>query len=249
MEPEKDNTPQQQNVKYVWDPEKLAWVEVSVTTIEDAPVEPAAEVRAEPLQEEAIIAEEAAPVEGVAAEVEAEAVTVQYRGTWSRLGAALVDWIALSIISIIIRIILGRVGHIAGIPVYVVLAYGLVYFVGFWWWRGQTPGKMLIGARVVRTDGRPLGVDRAFLRYLFYLAPIYTPIVFFANLITGWLTFALPIVGLVAIALSRQKRGIHDLIAGTCVISTRAPAVEPEEIETAELEEADESGNDTPKED
>ena len=242
MDPEADKTTPRQDVRYVWDAQKLKWVEVTEPVpTEEAQVEPATEVNAEPIPVEAISGESAL-AEGVVAEAAAEALALEYKGVWIRLGAALIDFVALSIIAVIMRIIIGRVGHVAVIPTYVVLAYGLVYFGGFWWWRGQTPGKMVIGAKVVRTDGRPIGVGRAFLRYLLYLVPIYGPIPLLASLITGWFTFILPIVGLVAIALSRQKRGIHDLIAGTCVVNTRARVLQPEEVETAAPGEADEEG-------
>jgi len=240
MGPEGDKTPPGQNVRYVWDAQKLSWVEVTEAPTEEAPVDPAIEVNAEPVPVEAISGESVL-VEGVAAEVEAEAVALEYKGVLIRLGAALIDFVALTILGVIIRAILVRVGHVTTVPTYVVLAYGLIYFGGFWWWRGQTLGKMVIRAKVVRTDGRPIGVGTAFLRYLFYLVPIYGPIVFFANRLTAWFTLILPIIGLVAIGLTRQKRGIHDLVAGTCVINTRAPAPQPEEFETAVPEEADET--------
>jgi ribosomal protein uL22 len=169
----------------------------------------------------------------------------EYKGVWIRLVAALIDFVILDIIGTIIHY---SVGHVVAIPSFILPIYGLVYFVGFWWWRGQTPGKMIIGARVVRTDGRPVGVDRAFLRYLFYLVPLFAPITFLANSVTIWLTYILPIVGLVVTGLTRQKRGIHDLIAGTCVINTRVRLPEPEEVEavaTAEPEQGDDSPPDT----
>jgi len=73
MGPEGDNTPPRQNVRYVWDAQKLSWVEVTETPTEEAQVEPATEVSAEPVPVEAISAESAL-AEGVAAEAAAEAV-------------------------------------------------------------------------------------------------------------------------------------------------------------------------------
>jgi uncharacterized RDD family membrane protein YckC len=249
MGPDGDRTPPGQNVRYVWDDQKLSWVAVTETPTEEAQIEPATEVNSEPVPVEAISGESAL-VEGVAVEAEAEAVALEYKGALIRLAAALIDFVLLTIVGWILRIIIGRVGGVQHMPEYVVLSYGLIYFGGFWWWRGKTPGKMVIGAKVVRTDGSPVGMERAFLRFLFYLVPIYGPIVFFTSLVSAWFTFALPIVGLLSIFFSRQRRGIHDLIAGTCVVNTRARATQPEEFETeveTEAEaaipvEADESG-------
>lgn len=51
-----------------------------------------------------------------------------------------------------------------------------VYLVVFWRVSGQTPGKWLVGVKVVRLDGRPMTVARALLRFGAYLlsaAPLY----------------------------------------------------------------------------
>ncbi len=37
----------------------------------------------------------------------------------------------------------------------------VLYNVGFWVWRGQTPGKMALRIRIVGVDGRPIGIGRA----------------------------------------------------------------------------------------
>src|SRR3954471_6217242 len=43
-----------------------------------------------------------------------------------------------------------------------------VYPIFFWVTIGQTPGKLLFGLRVIRTDGQRLGVGKAFLRCIGY---------------------------------------------------------------------------------
>ena len=66
---------------------------------------------------------------------------------------------------------------------------------------GRTPGKAIIGLRVVTAAGFTLTAGRAFVR-----------------------TVALPVaaaplgLGLLPIVLSRTRRGLHDLIAGTAVV-------------------------------
>lgn len=87
-------------------------------------------------------------------------------------------------------------------------AFGLVqvvsiaYFVGFWTWRGQTPGMMLLGLRVARdADGSPPGLARAILRYIGYI-----------------LSWVLLFIGFIWVAFDSRKQGWHDKIAGTVVV-------------------------------
>ena len=63
---------------------------------------------------------------------------------------------------------------------------------------GQTIGKSLVGVRVLGTDGAPLTLGAAFLRYLAYFISLI-PLGF----------------GYLVAALRRDKRALHDLIAGS----------------------------------
>ena len=70
---------------------------------------------------------------------------------------------------------------------------------------GQTIGKMLMGARVVGADGAPLPFGAALLRYVAYFAS------------------AAPLaMGFIMAGLRRDKRALHDLIAGSRVDRIRA---------------------------
>jgi uncharacterized RDD family membrane protein YckC len=80
-----------------------------------------------------------------------------------------------------------------------------LYYVAFWRWRGQTPGKWLLGIRVVPIGGGKLRIGRALLRlvgYLFSALPFYL----------GFLWI-----------LGPERRGLHDRLAGTEVVYARAP--------------------------
>jgi len=78
------------------------------------------------------------------------------------------------------------------------------YFTLFTGWDGRTLGKWLFGLRVIRVTGEQVGYGRAFVRYLGYIVSL----LFFG-------------LGFIMIAVDRNKRGVHDLIAGTCVIKVR----------------------------
>jgi uncharacterized RDD family membrane protein YckC len=80
---------------------------------------------------------------------------------------------------------------------------------------GQTLGKMLVGVSVVSVEGGALSAGAAFLRFLGY----------FASLATVGLGFAMA-------GLRRDKRALHDLLAGSRVVRAAraarpAPAGEP----------------------
>ncbi|MGA1843145.1 MAG: RDD family protein [bacterium] len=82
----------------------------------------------------------------------------------------------------------------------VIVALYFIYFHGRF---GQTPGKRLLHLKVIRTDGSPLGFTKAaerFIGYILSFLPLY--------------------VGFLLIAFSKEKQGLHDLIAKTFVIRT-----------------------------
>lgn len=78
------------------------------------------------------------------------------------------------------------------------------YFILFNGLRGATPGKRLLGLRIVRLDGTPIGFAQATGRQ-------------FAD----WLSKATLGFGYLLIALTPERRALHDLVAGTQVIHVR----------------------------
>ncbi len=77
----------------------------------------------------------------------------------------------------------------------------ILYFTFFFYWGGQTPGKMLMGLRVVTDKHEDLPLLRALARSLSY---------FLSSLFLG--------VGFLLAALNREKRALHDFIARTYVV-------------------------------
>ena len=104
-------------------------------------------------------------------------------GVGRRLGALFIDWLLCMIIS------LGVFGtQYWTIAVFAVEVYGLTALTGF------TVGKRLLGLRVVRLDGKPVGLWWALVRTALLLA-VVPPLVFDSDL-----------------------RGLHDKAANTLVI-------------------------------
>jgi uncharacterized RDD family membrane protein YckC len=139
---------------------------------------------------------------------------MDYAGFWIRVGAAIVDGIILIVPSLLFSFIIGAitaptssdtVSPISGLlfalwylfNIALPLAYE-TYFIGK---MGQTPGKMVCGIKVVRSDGDPLTYLRAFGRHW-----------------AKYLSYMICNIGYIIVAFDDEKRGLHDHICDTRVI-------------------------------
>ena len=85
---------------------------------------------------------------------------------------------------------------------FILLTALMAYYVIFWTWQGATIGKMLLRIKVVNAkDGAPVSMKQAWLRILGYIAAA--------------LTLS---IGFIMIDFRKDKKGLHDIIAGTQVI-------------------------------
>jgi len=152
-----------------------------------------------------------------------EVTALEFAGFWRRLAAALIDLFALAVISSVIFLIFAPyqwfgfsgfwgTGDVFEEPVWRALPYlvggnllsllvNIAYFVGFWLWRGQTPGKMLLNIKLVQMDASNLTISVALLRYLGYI-------------VSGAVFF----IGFIWIAFDSRKQGFHDKMAETYVV-------------------------------
>ncbi len=150
-----------------------------------------------------------------------ESYTVDYAGFWLRLGALILDGIILWGLNYAINGIWnvqsgipwsGReAGEITAtaataIPLWAwrILAFFIVqagYFIGFWAWLGQTPGKMAARVRIVRFDGSRIGWDASAMRYVGYV-----------------ISTMLLLAGFIWVAFDNRHQGWHDKIADTFVV-------------------------------
>lgn len=108
---------------------------------------------------------------------------MEYAGFWIRLLAWLIDLLPL-----------GMGGGVISV----------IYFVGLWTWRGQTLGQIVVKVKVVRTDGEPVDLRTAVLRFLGY-----------------WVCYLTLGIGFLMIAWDDRKQGLHDKIAKTYVVPSR----------------------------
>jgi uncharacterized RDD family membrane protein YckC len=147
----------------------------------------------------------------------ATAEATNYGGFWIRVVAFILDAIIIGVVATALSPLLGlgpmvdtsteagavRVNYTANA---VSTLLGLVYFIGFWAWRGQTPGMIPFRLRVIRaSDGSKPDWVVGLLRYV---GLIISLVVLF--------------IGVIWAAFDSRKQGWHDKIAGTLVV--RDPA-------------------------
>jgi predicted Zn finger-like uncharacterized protein len=136
-----------------------------------------------------------------------------YAGFWVRVLAYLIDWVLLvtvqTALSLLINLIIGMLGIVTeGDPAIstIIWLFGAVlsisYAVFFTGYCGQTPGKMALRIKVIRTDGSPINYGRAALREV--------PGKFISSILLG--------IGYLMVAFDNRKQGLHDKIADTYVI-------------------------------
>ena len=122
---------------------------------------------------------------------------LEYAGFWIRLGSGLIDLLILTVIALIIDHFFSSTAISAAGG----LVIAVVYWLGFWIWRGQTPGKMATGIKVIRTDSSPVRWQCAWRRLAGYV-------------VTSVTVF----IGFIWVAFDSRKQGVHDKIADTYVV-------------------------------
>ena len=133
-------------------------------------------------------------------EKEPKEYALEYAGFWIRLGAGIIDLLVLgSIAGLLICSAASFVWVTVSWTVSWVVSVG--YYVGFLAWRGQTPGKMVVSIKVIRTDKKPLTLRDSALRYCGYLVCVLSLF-----------------VGFIRVAFDKKKQGLHDKIADTYVV-------------------------------
>ena len=139
---------------------------------------------------------------------------VFYGGFWIRFAAYIVDYVLLTVMAFVALFLmmagvgLGAGGTYLGMVFLCMLLVSLLYFPLFHASAWQaTPGKRVMGLRVMRVDGQDVSFLRAVGRHL---AEVLSALVF--------------MIGYLMIGMTRQKTGLHDLIAGTRVVYGRTGA-------------------------
>jgi uncharacterized RDD family membrane protein YckC len=122
---------------------------------------------------------------------------LEYAGFWIRLGAGVIDLLVLGFIA-------GIMAYFFPAPIIWItsgLTISVAYLLGFWAWRGQTPGKMAVGVKIIRTDSSPIKWQCVLYRFLGYIVSVVTLF-----------------IGFIWVAFDSRKQGMHDKIADTYVV-------------------------------
>jgi uncharacterized RDD family membrane protein YckC len=138
----------------------------------------------------------------------------QYAGFISRLLAYGIDIAIITIILVVLGWLIdtvtrifptvifnpsGAIGIVVASVVIVITAG--IYFVFFWTLLGQTPGKMLLGVKIISLDGSRLTFWQALRRYIGY-----------------YLSALALYAGYWWVLIDNRRQGWHDKLAGTLVI-------------------------------
>lgn len=134
----------------------------------------------------------------------------KYGGFWIRVLAKILDTLFIQIGSLIIGFIVGFIvplvapGNAAAVSI---AAMALSLIIWLWYITytvakyGATPGKMIIGYKIVRTDGSKLTYLRAFARI--WAEMLSAIILYIGYMMAGW---------------DKEKRALHDIICDTRVV-------------------------------
>jgi uncharacterized RDD family membrane protein YckC len=125
------------------------------------------------------------------------AAVTDYAGFWIRLAAALIDLVVISVVFLTLRFI-----HF-GFP----FLFSSIFIPWLYYWlftglKGQTPGKMAVGIKVVNARGSIPGLGTAALREI--PGKLVSSVVF--------------CLGYLWIIWDIKKQGWHDKVAGTYVV-------------------------------
>jgi uncharacterized RDD family membrane protein YckC len=133
-----------------------------------------------------------------------------------RLGAYVIDSVILCAVMMLIMIPIGVLGALIGSKFgfigmllslfgwLVSMVIGFGYLLVPWALVGVTPGKKILGLKIVRSDGsEPLGYLKAALRMVGYMA-----------------SGAVFCAGFIMVAFTKDHKGLHDMIADTKVVRT-----------------------------
>lgn len=129
-------------------------------------------------------------------------------GFWMRVVATMLDGLIVFVLQFALSFLLAAAGSAAGIGDIsgLIMLFGYVlsfaYYIVFTGYCGQTPGKMALRIKVIRTDGSQISYGRAAFREVVAK--------FISGIILG--------IGYLMVAFDEQKQGLHDRMSDTYVI-------------------------------
>jgi uncharacterized RDD family membrane protein YckC len=178
-----------------------------------------------------------------------DAENFEYGGFWRRVGASVLDSLIEAPLVILLFVLFNYTRN--AYLYYALPSVAFNLFFNIWLVRrfGGTPGKRILNMRIAMTDGSPVTVRAATLRFLpmlvlallsltamiqttYSLGPGFESLSYVGklgemgklapawnNFVTGFM-YIWWIASAITLAANRRKRTIHDFIAGTIVLRT-----------------------------
>lgn len=174
-----------------------------------------------------------------------------YAGFWARLGSLLLDSIFLLPVIFLIQYLNGLGKNIFFITILPNILFALWYNIYLPKKYGGTPGKLVVGNKIIRLDGQYIKWKEAFLRHIIlFIFTILSVIMMTICLLKadnetyknlGWLERSQYLMTLsplffkiyawtsniwiysefVILLTNKRKRAIHDFIAGTVIVKSK----------------------------
>ena len=140
-------------------------------------------------------------------------------GFWVRVLASILDALIIGIpIGIITYLLTGNWEN-ENLPSILVSIYSMLLPL---FWQGYTVGKRIMKVRIVKVDGSKLGIGAMLMR-VFVAGLIYVVTLGIGLIVSAFM-----------VGLRQDKRGLHDLIAGTYV-TYNAPGEEADFVVNEQL--------------
>ena len=136
---------------------------------------------------------------------------MHYAGFWKRFAAGFIDYLITAVLGgmagAILVLIYGALEGAEGIILAAGLLASWIYFAAFESSSRQASlGKMALGIKVTDLNGRRVGFGRATGRH-------------FGKFISIFILY----IGLIMIAFTQKKQGLHDMMAGCLVVNKQSP--------------------------
>lgn len=140
---------------------------------------------------------------------------MNYAGFWLRCAANLIDWLILMPVILFALYLIYGAEYFTYVPqdgslfyshgfadVFFNYIFPFLYTLFFWLKFSATPGKMLLGLKVVDAQtGENINLRRSLIRYI------------------GYIVAMIPLfLGYLWVAFDKRKQGWHDKMAGTAVV-------------------------------
>lgn len=137
-------------------------------------------------------------------------------GPFRRLPAFFLDIVIKATIFVIFSIITAFLGGFTGSGGLAMMILLIAWFLLDWFYggffeayfNGQSPGKMLLGLRVLTTEGQPINGLQAVMRNILRGADFFP---------------ACPLFGLIAMTMNHRYQRLGDLVCGTMVVIEERP--------------------------